>query len=147
MKNSVVKKCLALILLTGLFWGCSLDDGGNTVDFTYRLTPITAFEIPDTVSPNAQYNFKISFERPSNCYSFSGFDYTQNRNVRKISAVSSVVVDRDGCMPYDTLKIESQNLKFIVQRHDFYIFKFWHGTDSIGQPQYLTKKVIVADSI
>lgn len=147
MKKSIIYKCLAVVLFIGLLWGCSIDDDGENVNFTYKLTPITAVKIPDTVLKNEQYTFRIDFEKPSECYSFSGFDYTENRNVRKISVVSSVILDDEGCASYDEPKIESQNLRFIAKRRDFYLFKFWQGVDSIGQAKYLTKKVIVADSI
>ena len=38
------------------------------------------------------------------------------------------------------------DLNFIVERDDFYIFKFYQGEDSNGDAQFLTVEVPVAEN-
>ncbi len=138
-------KILMLCLLVTAVVSCSLDDDGGT-NFVYKLTPITAVEMPDTVVRGQNYDIKVSFERPSECYLFSGFNFTKNNNERVVGAVSTVIGDRDSCVPYDSVHIQTETLKFMVVRSDYYVFKFWKGVDSIGQPEYITDTIIVSNS-
>lgn len=143
-----MKKITVFIMITlglSFFSACSIDDGANQYNFTYKLSPVTEVDIPDTLIYNAKYHFDITFEKPSDCYSFSGFDYTKEGNVRIIGVVNSVLQD-SSCKVLDTTMMETRNLDFYVERHDYYKFKFWQGNDSIGEPEYLTKKVVVTES-
>lgn len=140
---NTLKKLMIALGLVFFVASCSdnLDGGSN---FALRMTPIVGVDIPDTVQMNHSYVFKIKFEKPSDCYRFSGFDYRAQTNTRYVGAVSAVMLDEQDCRPYDTPKIVTDSLDFFVTRPDYYTFKFWQGTDSLGQAKYLTKKVIVA---
>jgi|SRR5699024_5091250 len=137
---------MAWALIMGVLTSCSIDDANDGYSFTYKLNPVVDVELPDTLQYNEVYDFKIYFEKPSDCYSFSGFDYEKDGNERRISVVSSVLTNENHCTTFEEPETEMRQLNFKVERHDYYIFKFWQGKDSLGDPQYLTREVIVDDN-
>lgn len=119
---------------------CSLNDDNNTT-FTYELVPITAAEIPDTLIYHNTYLFDITYQRPSDCHFFEGFSYEAQGNERIIGVVNGVY-ENPTCQIIDSLTAEV-SLKFIVERNDFYTFKFWQGEDADGESIFITKEVPV----
>ncbi|WP_162984894.1 hypothetical protein [Mesonia aquimarina] len=136
----MTKKSLILISFLFLLAGCSLDDESQ-VDFTLELVPVMDADLPDTLYFGNEYRFQITYNRPTTCHYFEGYDYTKTKNERIIGVVNSVINEPPCDSLTDDLRIE--NLNFVVERDDFYIFKFWQGEDDEGAPIYLTKEVPV----
>lgn len=149
MKFSVMKQILTSLVLVLLAVTCTIDDSINQFDFAYELSPIRTVQMPDTVVFAERYAIDIGFENQTNCNTFLGFDITMNddEHERIISVVSSVFLDEEKCEDYEAPVIKTETLEFDVRRDDYYILKFWQGTDSLGQPVFLTKEIIVKRSV
>lgn len=133
-------KNLVLLVAVLIFTGCSVDNDTRTT-FTYELVPTVAVQIPDTLVYQNTYNFEITFERPTQCHFFEGFNYEKDGNTRLIGVINGIF-DNPECEPLDTVTAVA-NLNFIAERNDFYIFKFWQGENENGEPIFLTKEVPV----
>lgn len=134
-----MKKNVLLIVFLICAAGCTLEDEGTT--YSSELVPVTTVEIPDTLVFRNHYTFKISYQRPTDCYFFDGFSYEQNAN-EFLFAVVNGVYENPHCEPVES-DTTTVNLNFAVNRNDFYIFKFWQGKDANGEPIFLTKEVPV----
>lgn len=145
-----IKRTAFLAILGAVFFISCNDDSPSGPQYNYELAPIIDVEIPDTVLANDQYNIEISYEQPSDCHEFAGFDYGEDEDdelVQYIGAVNAVQEDSTACKKYDEPKIKTKDLEFKVEDQDYYEFKFWQGVnDSLDEPEYLTKKIIVADA-
>lgn len=128
---------LALMLM---LTACSLDDNSNT-NFTYELVPVDSVAIPDTLVFQKTYTFEIEYQRPTDCHSFAGIDYQRNENERTIAVVSAVYEHEDCVELTDEAAIATLN--FLVERKDFYVFKFWQGENETGEALFLTDTVPV----
>ncbi|HET8838725.1 MAG TPA: hypothetical protein VFM82_06990 [Flavobacteriaceae bacterium] len=133
-------KNLVLLIVALICLGCSVDDDTRTT-FTYELVPTIAVQIPDTLVYQNTYNFEITFERPTQCHFFEGFNYEKDGNQRLIGVINGIF-DNPECEPLDNVTAVA-NLNFIAERNDFYIFKFWQGENENGEPIFLTKEVPV----
>lgn len=145
MRNRLAK--IGALLIGGLLcWSCTMDDGMSERSFSYELNPVTEVEVPDTVFLGDKFDIQVKYQNPSDCYTFDGFDFTMGDtpNERIISVVS-IAYDDISCKALSTPKIESRALQFEAMRSDFYKLRFWQGTDSLDQPVYLTKKVVVEE--
>lgn len=141
-----VEKLRILSLFLGLGFiviSCSIDDGKSDVSFTYKLNSITSVKMPDTLLAEEMYNFRVEFENPADCYEFAGFhlEIGENPNERVISAISTVINERTNCSIYRSPRMDSKAMEFLVKREDYYVLKFWQGTDSEDQPIYLKKRI------
>ncbi len=130
----------SLLLFLSVMVSCTLEE--EYTEFSYKLVPVTEILIPDTITFNQSYTFKITYTAPTSCYRFSGFDYQQQGHQRIVGVVTALRAD---CSSPATPVTKTQDMQFIAHRQDYYLFKFWQGTDSLGQALYLTKKVIVTD--
>ncbi|SHI83304.1 hypothetical protein SAMN04488096_10525 [Mesonia phycicola] len=137
-----MKKYLLYILITIIAVSCNLDDN-DTEYLSYELVPVNNVNIPDTLDYGEQYDFEISYIKPSTCHTFSGFDYNQEGNTRVIAVVNSVYFDENTDCTTLEEEIESETLPFEVLREDNYIFKFWQGIDDVGEYIYLIKEIPV----
>ncbi|HIB36181.1 hypothetical protein [Mesonia sp.] len=137
MKRFILFAISALLLAS-----CSVDDSDNLY-VNYELVPVDSVVIPDTLDFGQTYDFEVTYERPTDCHFFEGFDYNQGVNERIIGVVNSVVINGDTeCLELED-ELVTQTLPFEVIREDYYIFKFWQGVDEEGEYIYLTKEVPV----
>jgi len=137
-------KIIALILLTSCLTSClTSDDSG--INFSYELVPIEEVDIPDIFIRGETYKIKVSYFRPSNCHSFSGFDYDRLSNERTIAVVNVVVNNDLNCEILENTNLIDSSINFIVGSEDSYVFRFWQGRDTQGENQFLTIEVPVVE--
>lgn len=139
-----VLKSISILIITIFCVSCSVDDEVDDFQFSYKLVPVVEADIPDTLYTQETYHFDITYEIPSSCYDFSGFDYSEDGNQRYIGVVCSAI-ENDACGTYDPPETETKVLEFSVKQSDYYIFKFWKGTDAKDKPIYYKKTAIVID--
>ncbi len=135
-----IKILFVLFLVTALF-GCSGDDDTN---FFYELVTIEEVELPEKLERGETYTIAVSYFRPSNCHSFSGFDYNGLGNERTVAIVNVVVNDGD-CSAIERADLIEVSFDFLVGKEESYIFRFWQGRDDNGNNQFLTVELPVIE--
>ena len=131
-------KRLSLLLLFGyLMLGCSKDDSES---LNQELVSTVSVNIPDSLKTGQAYEFDVLYKKTTNCHYFSGFDVSKNRNTIVVGVVNNYSSAINNCSTNGNLQ-ETAKLNFVVEREDFYIFKFWQGKSSVGEDIFLTKEV------
>ena len=136
-----MKKLMLLLLLSVCITACSIDD---EEDFEFEFVNVESVNLPDTLVFGNTYQFEVVYNRPTECHFFAGFDYAKNQNTREV-AVINAFEQNQSCPEMENLT-GTTDLNFIVERDDFYIFKFYQGEDSNGNAQFLTVEVPVAEN-
>lgn len=133
-----IKIVFAFFLVT-LFIGCSDDDETN---FFYELVTVNEVSLPDQFNRGETYTIGVSYFRPTDCHSFTGFDYNRLGNERTVSVVN-LVVDKGSCDNLETKDLVEVSFDFFVGQEDSYVFRFWQGKDENGDNQFLIVEIPV----
>lgn len=136
-------KIIALIIIMACLSSCLSDDDSG-INFSYELVPIEQVDIPDQFTRGETYEITVSYFRPSDCHSFSGFDYDRLSNERTVSVVNVVVNDRE-CEDLSQSDLIDASINFIVGLEDSYVFRFWQGRDDQGENQFLIREIPVVN--
>ena len=123
---------------------CSLNDDG--VNFQYTSLNITGASLPDTFELGRVYNVDVNILRPNDCTLMDQFDvkrsFTDSTQIRTISAIG-ITLDKEECIEMnDSLQDAFQ---FEVLYTKPYIFRFYIGDDSAGEPEFLEIEVPVKE--
>ena len=137
-----MKRLLLFTLVASLILGCSKDDGDS---LNQELVPTIAVNIPDSLKTGQSYVFDVLYRKTTNCHYFSGFDVSKNVNTIVVGVVNNYSSVINNCSTNGNLQ-ETAKLNFVVEREDFYIFKFWQGKSSVGEDIFLTKEVPISSS-
>ncbi len=140
MKNI---KIVALFIFTICLSSCLNDDDAG-INFSYELVPIEEVSIPDQFIRGETYEITVSYFRPSDCHSFSGFDYDRLSNERTVSVVNVVVNDRI-CENLEQTDLVNVSFNFLVGFEDSYVFRFWQGRNDQGENQFLVMEIPVVE--
>ncbi|MBW1294076.1 hypothetical protein [Aquimarina litoralis] len=136
-------KIIALIILTSCLSSCLSDDDSG-ISFSYELVPIEQIDIPEQFTRGQTYEITVSYFRPSDCHSFSGFDYDRVSNERTVSVVNVLVNDRE-CEDLAETDLIDASINFLVGFENSYVFRFWQGRDAQGENQFLVREIPVVD--
>ncbi len=139
-----MKKYVIFILLiaTTIMTGCLQDD--DDILFSYERVPIEEVDIPDEFTRGQTTEITVSYFRPTDCHSFSGFDYDRLSNERTVSVVN-VFIEKASCQELQQADMIEQSFRFIVGSEDSYVFRFWQGRDDQGENQFLIVEVPVVE--
>ena len=133
-------KTLGLLLLCAfVIVGCSTDDDEQ---FDFETATIRDVVLPDTLVQGQTYNFDITYNRPTTCHFFAGFDFNKNINERTVAVITAKESRRTDC-EIDTTITSVMPLRFFVERDDFYTFRFYQGQDASDNPLFLTVEIPV----
>ncbi|WP_299258810.1 hypothetical protein [uncultured Aquimarina sp.] len=135
-------RIIALIIFSSCLTGCLNDDNG--IIFSYERVPIEEVDIADQFTRGETYDITVSYFRPSDCHSFSGFDYDRLSNERTVSVVNVVVNDRV-CDDLEETDLIDASINFFVGSEDSYVFRFWQGRNDQGENQFLIIEVPVVE--
>lgn len=135
-----MKKLIAICFLIS-FMSCSLNDEGES--YSFEILPVEVVDIPNEFQLGETYPITVSYFRPSTCYNFKEFYYLRENNERTVAPIT-YVFDRNDCQTLENELVEA-TFNFVVTSNGSYIFKFWQGEDSEGDPIYLTIEVPVID--
>lgn len=122
------KIALFLMLVTSLA-ACSLDN--DRENFHSEVIAVDSYVVPEKFVLNKEYEIKLKYKQPSDCYSFQGIYYDKDQNIRTIG-IQTKVIDRQNCNPLTNDPIEVA-FKFTPTEGESYIFKFYKGTDIDGK--------------
>ncbi|MBU2948199.1 hypothetical protein [Zobellia uliginosa] len=123
---------------------CSLDD--DRVNFKYTTLNITNAMLPDTFELGQIYNVDVNFLRPDDCTLLEQFDvqrsFTDSSQIRTVSALG-ITLEKDKCTAVnDSLQ---DNFQFEVLYTKPYIFRFYTGDNTEGEPEFLEIEVPVKE--
>ncbi|WP_430410799.1 hypothetical protein [Kordia sp.] len=137
-----MKKILFLALFTcfTIVTSCSVDDGAVVVQF--EAIPIESVVIPSEFNLGETYTISVTYKRPTDCHSFSNFEYiAESSNVRTVAVVNLFSTEADCVALVDN--IQTQTFNFNVLDTNPYTFKFWQGKDESGEDMYLVYEIPV----
>ena len=137
-----MKRIAFLLVLIVLGFSSCLDDNNDNIAFYYELIPIEAVDIPSQFNSGETYTITTSYYRPSDCHSFSGYEYDRIGNERTVSVVN-VVLDRSDCQDLEQLDFIDATFDFFVGNESSYTFRFWNGRNEQGENQFITVEVPV----
>lgn len=130
-----MKKRIFVFLSMFILFGCSKTDD-VVLQYRYEFLPIESYDLPDYFIFGQTYNLNFYFQRPTTCYSFSGFYFEVDGNTR-IVAVQALVVNNPNCLPIsDEGPLSIAPMTFHVQQHGQYVFKLFKGKDDDGNIIY-----------
>ncbi len=136
-----MKRLFLLIFL--VFLGFSVDscnkDDGTTIEFT--ALQISSAELPQSFDLNGTYEITVTYSIPDGCTSFEGFEVEQkDTTTREVVAIGWRPLELQ-CTQVVTDSEES--FLFNVVHDQPYLFRFWQGEDSNGDPIFLEIEVPV----
>lgn len=131
---------LALVVSLTLFNSCAVDD--NTTDFQFEFIPIDSVEMPEEFNFGDTYFISVTYKRPTNCHTFSNFQYIQGTGNTRTVAVVNFVTLGNGCEALENV-FETETFSFSVLDSAPYTFRFWQGKDDNGEDVYLIYEVPV----
>ncbi len=130
-------KKLLFLLLVFFTLSCIKDRSDSAIQ---ELASVTAVDLPERLVYGQAYEFEVHFKKTTDCHYFSGFDVSKNNNNIVVGVVNSLNTNSNNCNATGNTP-DTAKLNFIVERLDFYIFKFWQGSSSVGEDRFLTKEV------
>lgn len=141
-----MKKLLLLIAVLITICSCSIDDGPRQ-QFHLEFLPVESVDVPDHFVRGQNYDIKVYYRRPNDCYYYDDFYYEANGNTRTV-AVQSIVIEDANCEPITDAAPEEASFNFLcanIYTNTSYLFKFYKGTDAEGNQEFLEVEVPVTD--
>ncbi len=139
-----MKKILVLLGVLCLFASCSMEE--DRLKFDMEFLPALAVEVPEYMQPGQTYEFKVKYNRPTDCYYFDGFYYEQEGDINIVAVQALVIQDAD-CLPLESPVHEEAT--FQVTCSPFYTastyhFKFYKGEGTTaGVQEFLEVEIPV----
>lgn len=118
---------------------CSLDDGTNT-NFYTEFIPVDSVDFPDTFVQGQTHQIHVTYTKPSNCYVFNNIVLNVDGHQRTVVVVNTVYPEGN-CQPNPQQNTVS--FDFYAGSSETYVFKFYQGTNTSGEDQYLIVEVPV----
>lgn len=134
-----MKRSLLCILFAFLLWSCTSNDDDAHMQ---ELAPVISVNIPEIFEAEQRYEIEIIYIRPTNCHTYRGLDISQKENEITVGVVTSYPPNQPNCVETGNLQ-SSARINFVVERDDFYIFKFWKGRSEAGIDNFLIVEVPV----
>lgn len=127
-----------LVVIAFIVSSCLKDDA-PTIEF--HALQIVDADVPESFTFNGRYKITVTYVRPDDCTHFEVFDVVQkDTTIREVVAIGSMFVDQQ-CAQVVTEQQES--FLFDVKYDQPYLFRFWQGKDSNGEPIFLDIEVPV----
>ncbi len=138
-----MKKILLLLGVICLISSCSMEE--DRVKFDIAFLPAVAVEVPEYMQPGQTYDFKIKYNRPTDCYYFDGFYYEPDGNAHIVAVQALVIRDAD-CKAIDTLVPEEGTFQVTcspLYTESSYHFKFYKGENANGDQEFMEVEIPV----
>jgi hypothetical protein len=139
-----MKRVFFLLLVASftLMTSCELDDD---VNYHFEALQVKSVEMPEAFDYGEIYKIKVTYIRPNNCTFFEGFDVVkEDLTTRKVVTIGTVIEDEDDCS--GTAEDLVATFNFEVLYDEPYLFRYWTGEDTNGEPIYLEITVPVNDN-
>ncbi|NEV92932.1 hypothetical protein G3567_02075 [Psychroflexus sp. YR1-1] len=131
--------------LIGSLFFASCDSEDDTFFQSTEVSPILAANIPDTMRVGEAYVLEITYEKKSDCHRFSGFEAEIQQDSLYFVRAITIFTQKGGisCIPEN--EGVPREVNFNNGFESDFTFKFLTANDSLGQPVFIDKKVIVIE--
>jgi len=133
---------LMLALMVVGISSCDIGDEGDNFRVQYQVAAVTSVEMPATLKFGEVNDIVVRFNNPSSCNTFFGFDVRPALNEREVRVVLEYQ-DTGDCI--DLGVPQEETLAFTATSNGSYVFRFFSGLSSSGEPQYLEYTVEVVE--
>lgn len=120
---------------------CEVSDDGFFQ--STQVSRILNADVPDTMVVGETYSFEITYEKDSDCHSFSNFDAANQGDSLYFVRAITIFTQSSNC---------NQDPEGVAKEIDFtnefesdFTFKFLQDRDSEGESIYLDKEVVVIE--
>lgn len=138
MKRSFLALCALAVALA--FNSCDIDD--DSPNFHFVPLQIVSVEMPDSFVLDETYQINVTYTIPDGCTYFEGFDVTKDDlTTREVVAIGSQRTDQEVCT--EAIREVEGSFDFIVIHNEPYLFRFYSGDDTNGDPQFIEIEVPV----
>ena len=130
-----MKRVFFLLLVASftLFTSCDIDDD---VNYHFEALQVKSVEMPEAFDYGEIYKIKVTYFRPNNCTFFEGFDVVkEDLTTRKVVTIGTVIEDEEECTGSGEDLVASFNFEVLYEEP--YLFRYWTGEDTNGEPTYL----------
>lgn len=137
-----MKKIALFLMLIITLMGCSVDEPET---YTYEVLPIESYEVPASFTIGETYEIKLKYQKPTACHLFQGIYYSKELNTRTIG-IQSAVKDNQVCnLALPPVSETSFNFIATANEEGLFIFKFYKGKDTAGEPIFEDVEIPVVD--
>lgn len=125
-----MKKLAMLLLFTVALNSCSpLDD--NAPQYYLDVLPVESFTVPQSFDMDGVYEIKVTYKRPTDCYSYDAIYYEKSGDERTFG-IQAKIFDSGNCKPVTENPIEVKFNFECTPGYKRYVFKFYKGLDDNG---------------
>ncbi|WP_299127076.1 hypothetical protein [uncultured Winogradskyella sp.] len=129
------------LIITGFSTSCSIEDD-SSVNFFNEFMAIESVDVPDEFILGEVHQIALTYSIPNDCYTFNSILFDVNGVERTVAVVNTVYTNIDCNEVTEPVTV---SFDFEVASSDTHVFKFYQGTDSQGQDQYLFVEVPVVE--
>lgn len=140
-------KFLSKLFITGFLTSIVLvscdvsDDGGNFQ--SNQVSAILEANVPDTMMVGETYPLEITYQKDSDCHTFFRFEaVNQGDSLYFVRAMTTFTQAADCSQDPEGVLIEEE---FTNNFESDFKFKFLTDIDSIGEPVYIDREVVVIE--
>ena len=133
-----MKRILFLCIVSIALLGCSADD--DPIFFFEFLPANQITNIPDNFVVNQADTLFVSYNRPTSCHGFDGFQVERDETTRNITIITKVIENRGPC---NTLENDERSAPLIFRPEEAgeVILNFFSGEDAEGNPMFITLQI------
>ncbi|WP_129750488.1 membrane lipoprotein lipid attachment site-containing protein [Flavobacterium beibuense] len=139
-----MKKLILFFAALFLLTSCSFDE--DNPQFHVAFVPVVGVEMPEYFVHGENYEIKVKYQRPTDCYFYDGFHYEEKNNALVI-AVQTLVIEDSNCASLDGVEPEEASFTFACSPTyggSSYLFKFYTGKNEDGTNSYMEVEVPIA---
>lgn len=132
-------KVLSLLILAFAVNACQIGD--DEVNYHFVTLQVVAVDMPEAFRLNETYQIGVTVLEYNGCTRFEGFNIiSEDTTVRRVAAIGTEQVD-EPCS--EAISEVDARFEFICLYDQPYLFRFWAGENSAGEPVYLEIEVPV----
>jgi hypothetical protein len=132
---------IVLFFSTFLMIGCDVNDDGFFQ--SSQVSRILSANVPDTMVIGETYSLGLTYQKDSNCHTFSNFDVVSQGDSLVFVRAITLFTQVPGCRQ-DALG-ELKELEFNNILESNFTFKFLNDVDNEGESVYIEREVVVIE--
>lgn len=139
-----MRKLVLFFVTLFLITSCSMDE--DNPQFHVQFVPAVEVTMPEYFVHGETYEINVKYKRPTDCYFYDGFYYSQDGNALVI-AVQTLVIEDANCESLEDMAAEEASFTFSCNpdyNGTSYLFKFYTGKDANGHNTYMEMEVPIA---
>lgn len=135
------KLFIVFFLASIILVSCEVNDDGFFQ--STQVSRILDAEVPDTMVVGETYTFDITYEKDSDCHTFSNFEAVSQGDSLYFVRAITLFTQSSNCNQQAIG--EPREIDFTNEFESDFTFKFLQDRDSVGESIYLEKDVVVIE--